>query len=74
MGQMTRLDAVNQMLLAAGEAIVSDLENQSGVDTSIASLLDQYNQDFQLEDANNEYVRDLEIGSSITRFIFRPPP
>ena len=43
MGQMTRLDAVNQMLLAAGEAIVSDLENQSGVDTSIAEyLLDQY--------------------------------
>ena len=26
MGQMTRLAAVNQMLLAAGEAIVSDLE------------------------------------------------
>ena len=36
MGAMTRLDAVNTCLLAAGEAIVSSLENQSGVDTSIA--------------------------------------
>ncbi len=63
MGQMTRLDAVNQALLAAGEAIVSDLENQSGVDTSIAEyLLDQYTQDFQLRGlANNEYISDLTI-------------
>ena len=73
MGQMTRLDAVNQMLLAAGEAIVSDLENQSGVDTSIAEyLLDQYTQDFQLRGlANNEYIHDLDIDSSSNK-IFLP--
>ena len=62
MGQMTRLDAVNQCLLAAGEAIVSDLENQSGVDTSIAEyLLDQYTSDFQMRGlANNEYMTNLQ--------------
>ena len=56
---MTRLAAVNQMLLAAGEAIVSDLENQSGVDTSIAEyLLDEYTDDFQLRGlANNTYTK-----------------
>ena len=63
MGQMTRLAAVNQMLLAAGEAIVSDLENQSGVDTSIAEyLLDEYTDDFQLRGlANNTYTKTLAI-------------
>jgi hypothetical protein len=63
MGQMTRLDAVNQCLLAAGEAIVSDLENQSGVDTSIAEyLLDQYTDDYQLRGlANNVFVKTLTI-------------
>jgi|TARA_R110002012_G_C11566010_1_gene603863 hypothetical protein len=64
MGQMTRLAAVNQMLLAAGEAIVSDLENQSGVDTSIAEyLLDEYTDDFQLRGlANNMYSKVLTVG------------
>lgn len=63
MGQMTRLAAVNQMLLAAGEAIVSDLENQSGVDTSIAEyLLDEYTDDFQLRGlANNTYTKTLTV-------------
>ena len=63
MGQMTRLDAINSCLLAAGEAIVSDLENQSGVDTSIAEyLLDSYCQDFQMRGlANNEYLATLAI-------------
>ena len=63
MGQMTRLAAVNQMLLAAGEAIVSDLENQSGVDTSIAEyLLDEYTDDFQLRGlANNMYSKVLTV-------------
>ncbi len=66
MGQMTRLDAVNQCLLAAGEAIVADLENMSGVDTSIAEyLLDQYTSDFQMRGlANNEYTTELEIQPS----------
>lgn len=66
MGQMTRLDAVNQCLLAAGEAIVSDLENQSGVDTSIAEyLLDQYTEDYQLRGlANNVYVKTLSMNDT----------
>lgn len=73
MGQMTRLEAVNQCLLAAGEAIVSDLENQSGVDTSIAEyLLDQYTQDFQLRGlANNEYITELAIDPA-TNKVFLP--
>lgn len=74
MGQMSRLDAINQMLLAAGEAIVSDLENQSGVDTSIAEyLLDQYADDFQLRGlANNQYITTLQIDDS-TNKINLPP-
>ena len=61
---MTRLDAVNQCLLAAGEAIVSDLENQSGVDTSIAEyLLNQFTDDYQFRGlANNRYTKTLTIG------------
>ncbi len=61
MGQMSRLDAVNQCLLAAGEAIVSDLDNQSGVDTSICEyLLENYTQDFQMRGlANNQYLKKM---------------
>jgi hypothetical protein len=64
MGQMTRLQAVNKMLLAAGEAIVADLDNQSGVDTSIAEfILDEFTSDFQMRGlANNEYPEKLTIG------------
>jgi len=71
MGQMTRLDAVNQCLLAAGEAIVADLINQSGVDTSVAEyLLDQYTQDFQLRGlANNEYVATLTVDAATNRIM-----
>lgn len=63
MGAMTRLDAVNQCLLAAGEAIVSDLENQSGVDTSIAEyLLNQFTDDYQFRGlANNRYSKKLTV-------------
>ena len=42
MGAISRLDAVNEMLIQSGEALVSDLDEQSGVDTSIAQyILDQ---------------------------------
>ena len=63
MGAMTRIDAVNQCLLAAGEAIVSDLENQSGVDTSIAEyLLNQFTDDYQFRGlANNRYSKTLSV-------------
>lgn len=69
MGAMTRLDAVNQCLLAAGEAIVSDLENQSGVDTSIAEyLLDQYTDDYQFRGlANNRYTTTLTVDAATNK-------
>lgn len=69
MGAMTRLDAVNQCLLAAGEAIVSDLDNQTGVDTSIAEyLLNQYADDFQFRGlANNRYTKTLTIDDATNK-------
>ena len=56
MGYMTRLDAVNQMLISAGEGIVSDLESKSGVDTSVCEfMLDQKIVDYQMRGlANNQ--------------------
>lgn len=42
MGAISRLEAVNEMLIQSGEALVTDLNGQSGVDTSIAEyILDQ---------------------------------
>ena len=61
MGAMTRLDAINQMLLYSGESIVSDLVGQSGIDTSIASfLLDQKTLDYQQRGlAENQLVEQV---------------
>lgn len=39
MGTFSRLDAINHMLLMSGEHIVNHLENDSGVDTSVAEHL-----------------------------------
>lgn len=63
MGAMTRLQSVNQILLAAGEAIVSDLNSQSGLDTTMAEfLLDEYTADYQLRGlANNQYWTTLSV-------------
>jgi len=63
MGQITRLDAVNQMLLSAGESLVADLENNSGVDTELAEfILDQTSQDYQLRGlANNRFVKKFRL-------------
>ena len=42
MGFITKLQAVNQMLLTSGENLVSDLEDASGIDTGIAlNILEQ---------------------------------
>lgn len=59
MGVISRLDAVNHMLLMAGESLVSDLENNSGLDTEVAEfILDQFVQDFQIRGiANNTYCK-----------------
>lgn len=67
MGYMTRLDAVNQMLISAGEGIVSDLENQGSVDTSIAEfMLDQKIVDYQMRGlANNQIKKKCKVDSSL---------
>ncbi len=61
MGFISKLQAVNQMLLAAGENLVADLVNDSGVDTGIAlTILDQTSLDYQMRGmANNKYTREF---------------
>lgn len=65
MGAMTRLEGVNSMLLYAGETIVSDLEGNSGIDTSIAEfLLDQKTQDYQQRGlAENQILEQVQPGT-----------
>lgn len=65
MGFITKLQAINQMLLAAGEAPVADLLNNSGIDTGVAeTLLEQASLDFQLRGlASNKMVRKLNPNS-----------
>lgn len=49
MGLLNKLDAINYMLIFAGESPVSDLENASGIDTEIADkILESCSLDFQL--------------------------
>lgn len=59
MGAYTRLDAINEILLYAGESPVADLSGNSGVDTSIAeAILDKKTIDAQsLGLANNLTIR-----------------
>lgn len=59
MGFITKLQAINQMLLAAGESPVADLNNNSGIDTGIAeTILEQASLDFQLRGlANNKIIK-----------------
>ena len=65
MGVISRLDAVNHMLLMAGESLVSDLENNSGMDTEVAEfILDQFVQDFQIRGiANNTFLRKENLNT-----------
>jgi hypothetical protein len=59
MGSISKLDAVNHMLLLAGESLVSDLDDNSGLDTEISVFcLDQIVRDFQMRGlANNRYIK-----------------
>ena len=59
MGYITRLDAINEMLLAAGESLVSDLDDASGIDTEVAEfILDKTTEEFQLRGiAGNKYIK-----------------
>ena len=61
MGFITKLQAINQMLLAAGEAPVADLIGNSGIDTGIAdTILEQASMDFQLRGlANNKITKKM---------------
>ena len=63
MGLITKLQAVNQMLLSSGENLVADLENSSGIDTGIAEyILEQTSLDFQMRGmANNKVIRKMNI-------------
>jgi len=63
--KITRLEAVNQMLLLAGESLVSDLSDNSGLDTETAEfVLDQFTRDFQMRGmANNRYVKKHNLSS-----------
>ena len=65
MGVISKLDAVNHMLLMAGESMVSDLENNSGLDTETAEFcLDQFIRDFQMRGmANNRYIKKYNLTS-----------
>ena len=63
MGDMSRLDAVNYMLLMAGESLVSDLDDSSGLDTETAEfVLNQYTKDFQMRGiANNKCIKKITL-------------
>ena len=63
MGVITKLDAVNHILLMAGESLVSDLDGDSGVDTEVATfILDRAIMDFQLRGlVSNTYVKKYEL-------------
>ncbi len=63
MGSISKLDAVNHMLLMAGESLVSDLEDNSGLDTETSLFcLDQFIRDFQMRGiANNRYIQKTTL-------------
>lgn len=63
MGDISKLDAVNHMLLMAGESLVSDLDDNSGLDTETATfILEQFVRDFQLRGiANNKFIKKITL-------------
>jgi hypothetical protein len=66
MGFITKLQAINQMLLTAGESLVADLNESSGIDTGIAeTILEQSSLDIQMRGlANNKLVRKFNPDST----------
>ena len=71
MGYITRLDAINEMLLAAGETLVSDLDESSGVDTSIAEfILDKVSEEYQFRGlAHNTYIKKTKPDSNLKNYV-----
>ena len=74
MGLITKLQAINHMLLASGENLVADLEGESGIDTGIAdTLLEQASIDHQLRGlASNKYIRKVVLATD--GYITLPTP
>ena len=68
MGVITKLDAVNHMLLMAGESMVTSLSEQDGIDTEICeSVLDRILVDFQSRGlANNKYMKKFNLDADGT--------
>lgn len=65
MGIISKQDAINHMLLMAGESPVSDLENTGGADTGVCEdVLERLTVDFQTRGlANNKYLKKFTTGS-----------
>jgi hypothetical protein len=74
MGLITKLQAINHMLLASGENLVADLEGESGIDTGIAdTLLEQASMDHQMRGlSGNKFTR--EFGLVTDGYIALPTP
>lgn len=62
MGYLSKLDAVNMMMLSAGESLVADLQEASGIDTGIAEfLLDQMSMEHQTRGiAENKFIKKFQ--------------
>ena len=65
MGLYSYLEAVNHMLLSSGEHLVSNLNNDAGVDTSVADfILKQTIKAYVMRGiANNRYVTTIQLGT-----------
>ena len=63
MEALTKLEAVNHMLLMSGESLVNDLDLESGLDTEVSLfILERFITDFQLRGlANNKYVKTFRL-------------
>tara|TARA_R100000152_G_C6771453_1_gene197992 strand:+ start:619 stop:1293 length:675 start_codon:yes stop_codon:yes gene_type:complete len=66
MGMISRLDAINHMLLMAGESMVDNLDvDTGGMDTEVCQgVLDRVLTDFQFRGlANNKYIKKFRLTS-----------
>ena len=63
MEAITKLEAVNHMLLMAGESLVNDLDDESGLDTEVSLfILERFITTFQLRGlANNKFVKTYRL-------------
>jgi len=63
MGMISKLDAINHMLLMAGESTVDNLDDLGGVDTGVCQgVLDRTLTDFQFRGlANNKFMKKYNL-------------